>query len=98
VNILSNEIRYKICENIIWRKEKSKDNPIILRNKEGGSLLLLNGTASIIFEMCDGKNSFNDIKNTLTKLFDAVEQTLLEKDIKDFLRVLEDKKLIKKVI
>lgn len=80
----------KRADNIIWRLDGEK-NQICILSKDGFVLpLILNYSAAKIFFLCDGKNSVEDIANSLCREFKSdVFTTLLEdvrEQIKDFIK------------
>ena len=90
---------------IVWKWLKNKkpvkislkqrhEGEITLVCSKNMELLYLNKVGSFIFELCDGKNTLDDIVTQLLNKFD-VEKEILIADLMDIIRDLQFKRIIK---
>ena len=83
----------------VYEKEKDLEmkafegETIVLNPKEG-DFFKLNEVGALILKNLDGKNSTADIVKKVTEQFE-VEAGKAEKDVNDFIKELEKRKLIK---
>ena len=76
---------------IVFRKEKEG---AFLFNPDTGDLKVLNTVGAMIWEICDGKHTEEALLENLSNMFIDVSESDLEKDIKNFIKELEDRGLI----
>lgn len=71
----------KPSEDVVWKKNKEKT---ILFDARSGRLFELSETAACIWELCDGKNTEDDIVSILAKEFNKDEEDI-RGDITEFM-------------
>jgi len=74
---------------ILYEKEGA-----FLFNPETGDLKVLNVVGAMIWEMCDGKHTEDSILENISSTFKDVARADLEKDIKSFIKDIENRGLI----
>ena len=73
---------------------KAFEGETIVLNPKEGDFFKLNEVGALILKHLDGKNSTDDIVKKVTEQFD-VKADKAEKDVNDFIKELEKRKLIK---
>ena len=82
----------KASEDVVWKKNNEK---IILFNARSGKLFELSETAACIWELCDGKNTEDNIVSILAKEFNKEDDDIRE-DITEFLEEMYKKGFLNK--
>ena len=76
------------------------DPDIVFREEEGGAFLFnagncvlkgLNETGKLIWSLCDGSRTEDQIFQTVSEVFSNEDKSMLEKDVREF--ILELKKI-----
>lgn len=83
-------------------KPKAKENvtlqdigdEVILYDSEKENVHILNNTAYIIWNLCDGQHTIEDIREHLERQFPDIAESDLTEDIKTTLNEFVEKKLI----
>ena len=86
-------IRIVRADDIIWRRIEDE---VVLIKDDGLAVHVLNKTAAIIWEMCDGENAIEKIAATLCERFDISPDEAIS-DVKDTINKLENVGLLKLV-
>lgn len=73
---------------------KEMGEEIVLYDQEANQVHSLNATASLIFNLCDGENSTEEIVEEMRSRFDIDEKTVL-RDVERVLSELKKKGLLK---
>ena len=68
----------------------------VVYDKANGKVHFLNQTATFIFDLCDGKNTQEDIVKHLMDKYE-VDRDKAERDVEEILRNLEKNIIIKRV-
>ncbi|MGY0150567.1 PqqD family protein [Edwardsiella tarda] len=90
-NLIFDEVKNKIPHPITV-KTRGEGNVLVAMNS-GGDIHILNSSAMLFFNFCDGANSIGDIFLLFRREYE-VEADLLKNDILDLLRDLQWKKII----
>jgi len=80
-----------VNKDLVYREE---DGDALLFNPEAGSVKILNRCANLIWKLCDGTRTRNQIAGELVKNFPATKKEVLEKDLDEFLARAEELSLI----
>lgn len=72
---------------------RKHDGKIVVFNPETGKVYLLNETAHIILNLCDGSNNQSDIASFMAKHF-QVDLDLATKDVNEFLEEFRKVQLV----
>ncbi|MHC1567877.1 MAG: PqqD family protein [Candidatus Syntropharchaeia archaeon] len=67
---------------------------LMLLDSKNNRIFEVNETGSVIVKLCDGEHTRDDIVNELCKSY-KVDREELEKDVDEFLKKMEEYKLIK---
>ncbi len=70
-------------------------NETILLDGKGKAVHILNTTADVIWQCCDGNHTVAQIEAVLREQFDVSAETALTKDVTDTLILLQEKGLLK---
>lgn len=73
----------KVSDKIVFRQDNDFG---ILFNPETGDIKVLNQTASLIWELCNGKNTKEDIVNAISTKFNVRSKAIVAKDLDKFLK------------
>ena len=84
--------KYKICENITWRKV---DNETVVLNMETSEYYSANSTGAEIWELLDKKYPLKKIVDFIIHEYDINSKTA-ENNVTGFLKKLSELKLIEK--
>jgi hypothetical protein len=68
---------------------------LMLYNPKNDSAHVLNHTATVIFRLCDGSHSLEDIAREVKGQFEVKEGYDLSREIEDFLENFKEKGLLK---
>jgi hypothetical protein len=82
--------KLKKCVNI----QESSDNVYVINDYKTGKTLLTNTIGKEILTLCDGNHSLKEITTHILDLFEGVNQSACEEDVKSFLQVLQEKGII----
>ena len=82
----------KASEDVVWKKNNEK---IVLFDARSGKLFELSETASCIWELCDGKNTEDDIVSILAKEFNKSEDDIRE-DVTEFMEEMYKRDFLNK--
>lgn len=63
----------------------SKGNETVLYNEESGAIHVLNPTALLVWNLCDGEHGIEDIENTMRTEFSVSEDQSVTTDIEEVL-------------
>lgn len=77
-------------DNLIFREESFGG---LVFNPETGEIFELQKTGALIYSLCDGKHTVDDICNVILERFE-VKREDAHKDLMEFLRQLKDLRLI----
>lgn len=77
--------------NVLWR---AVEDSILLLDPYTASVKELNKVASIIWELCDGEHTIEEITNILSSKYPKIEIGRIRKDVTKFISVLQNKKYI----
>jgi transcriptional regulator len=80
-------------EDVIWRR--IEDN-VVLIEKDGRSMHVLNKTAARIWELCDGENGVDEIADELYERFDPAGIDITA-DVRDTILRMADMGLLKEL-
>ena len=72
----------KIAENIVWRRDGEADQLIIVSREDLPLPLILNPTAAMIFSLCDGRHSLENIAERLCQEYNQDDFSLALEDVK----------------
>ena len=72
----------KIAENIVWRRDGEADQLIIVSREDLPLPLILNPTAAMIFSLCDGRHSLENIAESLCQEYNQDDFSLALEDVK----------------
>ena len=61
----------------------SKGDETVLYNEESGAIHVLNPTALLVWNLCDGEHSIEEIENTMRAEFSVSEDQSVSKDIEE---------------
>lgn len=81
----------KIAENIVWRRDGEADQLIIVSKEDLPLPLILNPTAAMIFSLCDGRHSLENIAERLCAEFNQDDFSLVLEDVKKQIEDFADK-------
>ena len=82
----------KASEDVVWKKNNEK---IVLFDARSGKLFELSKTAACIWELCDGKNTEDDIVSILAREFNKNEDDI-QRDISDFIQEMYKRGFLEK--
>lgn len=82
---------YKRVEPVEWRRF---ENESLLLNLQTGKYFRINEVGSLIWEILDGKNSAEDIIQTIVRHFDINEETARQDYLKFIEQLLNDDLII----
>ena len=82
----------KASEDVVWKKNNAK---IVIFDAKSGKLFELSETATCIWELCDGKNTVDDIISVLAKEFNKDEADI-RVDILEFMEDMYKKRFLDK--
>lgn len=85
-----------VYEQVKVKKRKENYNLLVVSIEGPSTLFSLNSVAADIFELCNGKNTIEDIVNFLINSYKGVTKEKIIYDVLYFIRNLEKIKLIKK--
>jgi len=66
-------------------------NEVVLRNVDEKTIHVLNTTARIIWELCDGEHTIEDMERQLRETFSIPDNTNIRNDIVNTLNALSEK-------
>ena len=92
--MIDKSIKPKLAKDIVWKEEGKDGATASLASYIGGPIRLLNPVASKTIKLIDGKHTIQDIINEIFESFEDVDLKTVEKDVLEFLRDLEKKKII----
>ena len=82
----------KASEDVVWKKSNEK---IVVFDAKGGKLYELSETAACIWELCDGKNTEDEIVSILAKDFKKDEDEI-RGDVKEFIEEMYQRGFLNK--
>ena len=77
--------------------EQDIGNEIVLRNADEKTIHVLNATARIIWELCDGNHTVEDMERQLKERYSIPENTNLLDDILNTLNALSQKGMLEEL-
>lgn len=77
-----------------FHREENKGNHLYIKYGMQERLKLVNNTANEIVDYCDGENTVKDIIDNMKKEYPNIDQSILARDIKETLVLLERSELI----
>lgn len=84
----------KIRKDIVWKEEGKEGEIISLASYIGGPIRFLNPVASKVIKLSDGKHTVREIIEDICKSFEDANPKAVEKDVDNFLKNLEKRKII----
>ncbi|MCF6148549.1 MAG: PqqD family protein [Candidatus Kuenenia sp.] len=72
-------------------------NEIVLRNADEKTIHVLNTTARIVWELCDGDHTVEDIEHTLREKFSIPDNVNVLNDILNTLSTLSEKGMLEEL-
>ncbi len=96
--MINKNLKPKLAKDIVWREEGEEGEIVSLASYVGGPIRMLNPVASKIIKLLDGKHTIEDIINEIIKSFEDVDYETAEKDVLDFLKELEQERIIDAII
>lgn len=66
----------------------------MLLDAKGGAVHVLNATALVIWQLCDGEHTQNEMVSSLREQFDLQGVDTVESDVSQTLKLLADKGLL----
>ncbi|GJQ48662.1 MAG: hypothetical protein HKUEN01_10480 [Candidatus Kuenenia stuttgartiensis] len=70
---------------------------VVLRNVDEKTIHVLNTTARIIWELCDGEHTIGDIERKLRETFSIPDDTNIRNDIVNTLNALTEKGMLEEL-
>ena len=92
---IANRNSPKIADNIVWRRDGEADQLIIVSREDLPLPLILNPTAALIFSLCDGRHSLENIAERLCQEFGLDDFSLALEDVKKQIEYFKDKCIVK---
>jgi hypothetical protein len=89
------DCNYTVQESIISRTNQD-GTVIIMKMDEGNTFFKINGVAAEVWKELSGKKEINQIMSELINSYNASEEQI-ENDVKEFVKTLLTKDLIKQV-
>ena len=86
--------RYKIADNISWRRDGEADQLIIVSREDLPLPLILNPTAAMIFSLCDGRHSLENIAERLCQEFGLDDLSIVLEDVKKQIEYFVEKCIV----
>jgi len=87
------KLAYKQNKEVVFRQEGDE---AILFNPDNSDIVVLNSTGCLVWSMCNGKNTKDDIVARMLEEFDVSEEKA-GKDLAGFVSELEKKHFIEKL-
>ncbi|MGD8397544.1 MAG: PqqD family protein [Anaerolineae bacterium] len=84
---MTEQLRPQVSDRIVFRKEGDDG---LLFDPETGRIKVANYSARLVWELCDGTGTRDDIIAALRKEFDDVEDDVLRRDLDKLLGELEE--------
>lgn len=84
----------KILDNIIWRRDGEDDRIIVLSREDMALPLILNPSAAMIFSLCNGNNTLEDIAKALSDEFGLDDFKIALEDVRGQIEYFLDKKIV----
>lgn len=85
---------YKQNKNIIYRQEADE---AIIFNPDTSDILVINSTGCLVWSMCDGKKSQEDIAKAIIEEFEVSDERAKE-DVDKFLSILAKRQFIEEAV
>ncbi len=80
------------------RRESVLSRPLedewILYDTENGSVHIINTTAELIWSLCDGSHTLNDMIDRMRNAYEVPDETALKKDIEQILQSFFEKGIL----
>lgn len=67
---------------ILWKAEEQET---LIFDPDTGNILVLNPTASLIWQLCDGKHSTSQLVSEILQKFEELNEETAKKDLTEFL-------------
>lgn len=77
--------------------EQDIGNEVVLRNSDEKTIHVLNTTAKIIWELCDGEHTVEDIEHKLRERFSIPDNVNVLDDILNTLNALSEKGMLEEL-